>query len=488
LIARSRTLHESSIGPLTAQNGLSGGVQGPIEHRLLATFGRAATEAPFYKILLDEHGVNPAEVRSLSAFSELCPILSKANTFERFPIESLGPGGSVSDIAEVMTSSGRGGRFSFGLTTRAEAAATASFLDAALDEAFHINSRTTLAINCLPMGVVFSSNVMTVATTSVREDMAVALIQTFGSAFDQLLLVGDPLFLKRLADHATAVGLDWTRYRVNAVIGDEIFGEWYRAYLAAHLGTDAERPERGYIMSSFGVGELGLHLGYETRTTIALRRAAIDHPAFARELFGVRPDQGLSVPMLFAFDPLRIFIEILDPDTAGYGMMTTSMLDSERRIPLLRYQAGDVAALLSADRIPELAAQHGIELPGPVPAAMFALRGRDSEALPNGGHVGLYKDALYRHHHLADALTGAMRLTFDAAQCTMHVQLAPDAVPAPDLERGLLESVPHPFRPARVVVWPYRQFPFGMTLDYQRKFVYYSAGTPQIDPPDPRSN
>ena len=40
-------------------------------------------------------------------------------------------------------------------------------------------------------------------------------------------------------------------------------------------------------MSSFGVGELGLHLCYETRATIALRRALVQHPAFARELLGI---------------------------------------------------------------------------------------------------------------------------------------------------------------------------------------------------------
>ena len=61
---------------------------------------------------------------------------------------------------------------------------------------------------------------------------------------------------------------------MNVIIGEEIFGEHFREYLAAGLGLDPDRPERGYIMSSFGVGELGLHLCYETTATIALRRAA----------------------------------------------------------------------------------------------------------------------------------------------------------------------------------------------------------------------
>ena len=39
------------------------------------------------------------------------------------------------------------------------------------------------------MGVIFSSDRMTVATTSVREDMAVALVEKFGHHYDQIVLV-----------------------------------------------------------------------------------------------------------------------------------------------------------------------------------------------------------------------------------------------------------------------------------------------------------
>ena len=61
---------------------------------------------------------------------------------------------------------------------------------------------------------------------------------------------------------------------MNVIIGEEIFGEHFRGYLAACLGLNVDRPDQGYIMSSFGVGELGLHLCYETPATIGLRRAS----------------------------------------------------------------------------------------------------------------------------------------------------------------------------------------------------------------------
>ena len=71
-------------------------------------------------------------------------------------------------------------------------------MDRAFDDAFSVKARKTLTINCLPMGVVFSSHCMTVATTSVREDMALALVATFGHHYEQIVLCGDPLFMKRL--------------------------------------------------------------------------------------------------------------------------------------------------------------------------------------------------------------------------------------------------------------------------------------------------
>jgi phenylacetate-CoA ligase len=350
------------------------------------------------------------------------------------------------------------------------------FLDDAFDQAFEVKRRPTLAINCLPMGVGFSSRVMTLATTSVREDMVVGLVQAFGSYYDQLLLVTDPLFLKRLTDHAAQVGLDWHRYRVNVCIAEEIFGEHFRTHVSGCLGTDVWRPDRGRILSSFGVGELGLYLGYETQTTIALRRAAHANPELARDLFAAQTSVGQPLPMLFAFDPQRTFLEIVDPDTMGYGRMTISMLEPDRSVPLLRYQAGDIAALLDAERVAELAVRHGLELPGPVPAQLFALRGRVAEALPNGAHVGVYKDALYATPRVATSVTGAVRVIADGERCTMHVQLGPSVHPTRDLEAQLRDCLPQPSRRDHIVLWPYARFPFGMTLDYERKFAYYVPG------------
>jgi phenylacetate-CoA ligase len=436
--------------------------------RLLEEFHRAAEQVPAYGALLAESAVRAIDVRDVWSFTALCPVLSKVNTFDRFPLPQLCVGGRLTDVGAVLTSSGHGGRFSFGVISRLEAAGAAAFVDAALDDAFQVRSRPTLAINCLPMGVNISSVCMTVATTSVREDMAVALVKTFGAAFDQIVLIGDPLFMKRLTDHASEQALDWSRYRVNAIVGEETFGEHFRSYFGQCLGTSR-------ILSSFGVAELGLHVCYETAATVGVARAAAGHSAFATELFGTTA--GSWLPMLLTFDPQRTFIEILDPDAQGYGRLTISMLDPGRQVPMLRYQTGDVARFLDRGHVATTMRRHGMAVDD-LPAPLIALRGRVRDALPNGAQVGLYKEALYANPELARRFTGATRLIFSDNRFTMHVQLTKGQRAAPVFERGLMAELPPDARPSRVVVWPYAQFPFGMGLDYERKFAHYVPGDP----------
>lgn len=458
------------------------------EARLLTEFRRAAADVPAYRTLLEEHGARAEHVTDLTSFSRLCPLLSKRNTFDRFPLNQLSIGGILRDVADVLTSSGHGGRFSFGVISRQQVSANADLMDRAFDDAFGVKSRKTLTINCLPMGVVFSSHCMTVATTSVREDMAVALVDTFGHHYEQIVLCGDPLFMKRFTDYARERGVDWSRYRVNIMMGEEIFGEQFRGYLAACVGLNLDHPDQGYIASSFGVGELGLHLCYETPATISLRRASLRNAAFARDLLGAHPEDGTSLPMIFTFNPLRTFIEVVDPDSSGFGAMTTSMLDPDRTVPMLRYQTGDIVRLLDRKHVTDVARHHGVPVAADLPPALLALRGREKEALPNGSHVGFYKDALYVDLRIARLLTGAFRTVFSRERCTMHVQLVPRQVPEMWIEERLLDAMPPRIRPAHLVLWPYARFPFGMRLDYERKFVHYvpDEQDPAVDGHEPR--
>jgi hypothetical protein len=228
-------------------------------------------------------------------------------------------------------------------------------------------------------------------------------------------------------------------------------------------------------MSSFGVGELGLHLCYETPATIALRRAIGRDPALARDVLGRSLDDG-AVPAILSYERRRTFLESVGADAHGFGRLTISMLDSQLPIPLLRYQTGDVVKILDPETVAAALRRHGFASITGLPPELLALQGREKDRLPNGSHVAVYKDALYADPAIARQVTGAVRLTFAGAACTVHVQLIRDAPANTGRTGRLIEVLPAAARPSDVVWWPYERFPFGMTLDYERKFQHYVGG------------
>lgn len=454
-------------------------LQSTSEQRVVTSFQRAASHIPAYQTLLNEHGVTPSQIRTVADFVTHCPILKKDNTFARFPLEQLCMPGTLHHLANIVTSSGQGGRFAFGLNDRRQTRRAIDLIDLGLEYAFQVSRKRTLLINCLPMGVGFLSNTVTIAETSVREDMVVAVATQLGPAYEQIILLGDPLFLKRLTEFAEERKIDWSPFRIHVVIGEEPFTESYRNYLAQHFGINPDDPTHGMIGSSMGVGELGMNLCYETRQTIALRRLAYRDPVFCRALFGEQASAD-QLPVLFAYNPLRTYMETLPAaDGADYGELTVSMIERDIPVPLMRYQPGDRARLISTDEVTRACDQAGHPGVGKLPLPLIAIQGRSTDQLPDSTHLSQYKEALYRNAEIAGLLTGVFRLEVTTEGVSAHVQLRRGITVTPALNaqiEGVFSATLNPG--PRVVVWEYALFPYGMTLDYERKFLYY----------DPRAN
>jgi phenylacetate-CoA ligase len=248
--------------------------------------------------------------------------------------------------------------------------------------------------------------------------------------------------------------------------------------MAKGLALDLDHPENGYIVSSLGVAELGLNLGFETPATSRLRRLAAAHPALACDLFGRATGTVTAVPAILTFNPGRTFVEIASPDADGYGKMTVSRYP-DRSIPLLRHQTSEVARLLDRDDVTATVRRHGLQSPD-LPVALLALPRRSGEALPDRALAGIYTAALRANHEVARHLTGAVRLTFTGNRCTMHVQLAQGHAPEDALERAILRELAPEIRPAQLVLWPYAAFPCGIGLDHERRAM---SGDPDAGRP-----
>jgi len=435
---------------------------------------QAARHSAAYRALLQAHGIAPSALGAQTDLSAL-PVLTKANTFERFTLDQLARPAPASEWADVLTSSGRSGRsFGFRLTAREQHESAWFDIDLGLQDMFNVDQRATLLVNCLPMGVVFSSRGVTVANVSVREDMACSILRDVGPRFQQTLLCTDPLFIRRVLDEARAAGVDWQALNTSVIMGEEVLVEAQRDYIAARMGIDLERDPQRMIGSSFGVGELGLNLLFETRETIRMRRAMRTQAQVA-QLLGGKSD-GRSAPSVFCFNPLRCHIEVLNPDGDGFGELCFTMLDRQAIIALPRYASGDMGKLVSrqdAAQAAQLAATHAPWLP------VVAVKGRIKDRPAGMPSVESIKELIYLDHAVADQLTGAFRITKDAAGSiklslqTNSERAAQDA----GLHQKLVMlghsqlSVPVHFDLLAPLAFPYRP-----VLDYERKFAYIAPG------------
>ncbi|MGB2753684.1 MAG: hypothetical protein WBD75_13110 [Phycisphaerae bacterium] len=435
---------------------------------IIAAFQRTAREVPAYRDILAEAGVDPAKITSIDAFRQYVPLVDKAGTFGRFPLAALCRGGRLGKPAWVLTSSGHSGQFAFGMYDAENADEAVRRVDDALDFFLGVRSKSTLLINCLPMGVKVYTQACTLAETSVREDMVVALVKAFGEDYEQIVLVGETAFIKCLVELGERQKVDWQRRLVHVVVGEEPLAENARIYLEGLLGINFARPETGRILSSMGVAELGLNLFWETGPLIALRRVLHRDAPLREAILGAGTR---CVPMIFAYDPEWIFVEVLDN-----SQLVVSTLDGARRVPLIRYVTGDeVRRLESSDGLREAARRAGLtasELDA-TPTLMVCGRGQCAQAGDRRVYPEEVKEALYADPELARQATGNFRLRPGPQRALLRVQLVPGIRSAPSLADRYAEALArYTGAPVEVRCEPYEDFRSGMSPDYERKFAY----------------
>ena len=430
----------------------------------------AAKHSEAYRTLLQEHGIEPVTLGAQIVWSNL-PVLTKSNTFERFTVTQLSRPLSASALADVLTSSGRGGRsYGFRLTAREQHEEGWFNIDLGLQDVFDVDEKHTLLVNCLPMGVVFRSRAVAVANVSVREDMACSILRDIGPNFQQILLCTDPLFIRRLLDEAQNVGVDWRALNTSVIMGEEVLVEAQRDYIAARMGIDIDSDLHRLVGSSFGVGELGLNLLFETRETIRMRRAMRTQPALTPVLCGTAALD--AIPSIFCYNPLRTYLEILNPDADGFGELCITMLDVHAVIALPRYATGDLGRLIS----PADAAQ-AAELVGVAPPwlPLVAIQGRIKDRPAGLPSVESVKELLYLDHAVADQLTGAFRLEKnDNSRVKLTLQVNSDAAALSSVLHTRLTEIfaRHGLARLELELLNPNNFPWRPILDFERKFAY----------------
>lgn len=393
------------------------------EEAVVESFRSAATEVPAYADLLRRSGVDPAEVADIATFRSRAPLTDKSTTFLAYPVHELVRGGSLKKVKTIVPSSGHSGTFAFSVDTVEGAALAEKGADLAFEYVLEISKRPGLVINVYPMGLQVPTR-MAVANTGVNTDVALAIIKAMASCFEQLVIVGQPLFVKALVEEGREQGIDWARLRATVVTGGEGFAESWRTYMSGLLGiADPDHPTTHFVASTMGAGELGLNLFHEIPETIRIVRRAYRDPGLRQALFG----GGLShLPHFFVYYPMRSFIEELSAPGFPGGELAVSHTALDLPLPLLRYRTGDLVRLIPYRRLGEVLGRHAPDLPLPglrLPcAAVFGRR----DALEVGGRmvtVEAVKEALFFDQALAGAATGFFRLMKEGGGIGVDVQL-----------------------------------------------------------------
>jgi phenylacetate-coenzyme A ligase PaaK-like adenylate-forming protein len=377
------------------------------EARAIAAFQRAAREVPAYRSLLAASFVASERIVTIEDFHRLVPVVNKQRLFEPHGVPALCANGQMGEASLVFMSSGYSGAFSFGLETRAQAAALERRLDALFDFHFRVATRRTLLINALPGSVRVPSRYAVVAELGPRPDAVLRALAALVSDFEQIVLVAEPLLVKAVVDGARDTKLELDRHRVHVITGGEFVTEGFRRYIGRLLAHDEDRPDRGQVFTSFGVSELGLSLAHDTPELRRIGRAFAGDPVLCTELFGDVP----YAPTLLQYFPDQHYLETPRLDARPSLIATT--LDPSRPIPLVRYASGDWAEVLPQSELArrlERSGQSALIPSSRLP--LLALWGRGGALEVDAGwlYVERVKAALYDDVAICSTLSGRFRL------------------------------------------------------------------------------
>ncbi len=436
---------------------------------MLRTFRNAASRIPFYRSLLDKLTLNSKNVRNIRDFRELVPILDKDRLYTE-NLRNIGrmiTPGALAKCESIFPSSGFSGKFSFGMISKGGAASGGKKLYNALNWLFGIAAKRTLIINALSMGISITVPKAVMINTGLRSDIVISAIRTFSGSFDQMILIGENAFIKKILEEGSGDGLDWANVNIHVVFGGESFPESYRTYLEEILGITPSKKTDSLVGASFGFAESGLNIMSETRKSVSIRKKAYKDKNFLRELAG---DDTSVLPVFMQYDPFRMYVE------EHNGRLLFTDLSGRSPLPIIRYMTGDEGSIIPYKKAKKVFKKHGVEASLPDHGLpLVALRCRadhlavgDKKIYPDA-----VKDAIYSHPDLAKLVTGYFRMRKTAAPVFIDIQLKERVGLSEDLNDRFMNALKQNIDTGvELKLYPYASFPYAMELDYEKKFRY----------------
>ena len=153
------------------------------------------------------------------------------------------------------------------------------------------------------------------------------------------------------------------------------------------------------------------------------------------------------------------------------------MLDTERPVPLLRYQTGDVVRILDSARIARQLERQAITLPGPLPEMMLASRARPRRVAGRFTRRRVQGRALFRPASRRPAQR-CLPADCDGSGLYAHVQLVRGARVDAAFEGRVGAALSVAGRVGQVIVSPYDAFPVRHGSGLREEVRVLPAGSP----------
>ncbi len=323
---------------------------------VLSLFHDVAVNVPAYKAFLAERQINPANIQTLEDFEKL-PAIAKENYILRYPLADLCRHGQLQGCDMIAASSGSTGKPTFWPRFFTDELQIATRFEQIFHDSFFTDTRRTLAVICFTLGTwvggMFTTNCcrylaskgypLTVITPGNNKEEILRVVQQLGCAFEQVVLLGYPPFLKDVIDTGIARGVEWQQYQIKFVMAGEVFSEEWRTLVGKRVGS--ENPCYDFA-SLYGTADAGV-LGNETPLSICIRRFLAENPDAARDLFGES-----RLPTLVQYDPCSRFFEVQN------GAL---LFSGDNGIPLVRYDILDTGGIISYHAMLEFLAKWGFD-------------------------------------------------------------------------------------------------------------------------------
>jgi|GEM_PF-4237863 len=412
---------------------------------------RTIKKWPAYRRFVESGGIDPLKIEHISDL----PVIDKS--FISQAIHTL----PLFKIRNIVPSSGSTGiDFSFGLFGDVEMKKASITIEAFLQRRFNTGSKKTLILNLLPGAISLQSATAAVAAIGIRMDTAISAIKSLGSSFEQIILVGEPLFIKNLIEFGLKHSILWRYISPFIIVGGEWISENYRNYLEGIVGYQR-------VYSSMGMAELGLNYFYETDETLMLRRLLFEDKRLLKMLLG-----NLNFcPMIFAYNEENVYVETIKEPLDDFESILLTTTEPFRTLPLIRYKAGDKGKKLSRAEINNAlkAMGHG-ELLSATGAPIVAHFGRGQNI--SGIYPEEIKDIIYSSNKIASSTTGNFTLNSDNDAVYLKIQLK-DGIYS---DNGIKDLYCNSFNrlPVCIKLYPFYHFPYP--LNFERKVCYVNEG------------